>query len=561
MKVWLVDIIRNPENLSWAERLEVPSDEGRNYKVDQWCNRDLIPIPKERRTYTTMSYFGYWTVSGACVSAWTIGSTMLSYGLNAKQAIACVVVGSLLTGLLAISCGWMGEMYQIGFTVSSRYSYGFYGSYIPVVIRSFIACMWFGMQAYWGGQATRNLIGAIIPGFIDGSLANEFSGSSHLAKNDFIGLCIWGIFFCYFLTIPPERMQIPFYVSFVFFVGTCFGLLGWAVSVAGGAGPLFHSKATTTGSVGWGVMFGITALIGSWGAGCLGQSDWTRYAKTRYAPTLSQMIAAPMTIIVTAIIGVIVTSASYTVFDELVWNPIQLIPRIQQHYHSSPGARAGCFFASIGLVTAQMTISVVLNSVSTGMDLSGLCPKYINIRRGGYLMAAIGILCQPWQLLATAAKFLTVLSGFGIFVAPMTGVMLADFFVARKMKLRVCDLYRTHDSIYWLGEEGNWRGGFNWRGFVSAALGTAFLMPGLIAAAGPYSIASGWSRLYNLTFIVGTAISFAVSCTLNYFFPTPGNGLVAPFIEEDIISARFSSAGEGSNDEGKEPYSVQVDSV
>jgi hypothetical protein len=74
------------------------------------------------------------------------------------------IVGGILTGLLAVGCGWMGENHHIGFTVSSRFSWGMQGSYFPVTLRIFVACMWFGMQAYWGGQATRVLWGAIIPG-------------------------------------------------------------------------------------------------------------------------------------------------------------------------------------------------------------------------------------------------------------------------------------------------------------------------------------------------------------------------------------------------------------
>lgn len=73
---------------------------------------------------------------------------------------------------------------------------------------------------------------------------------------------------------------------------------------------------------------------------------------------------------------------------------------------------------TIRLTTEQ--ISVVLNSVSTGMDMAGLCPKYINIIRGSYIMAVIGIATQPWQLLNTADRFLRVLSGFGVFMAPAT---------------------------------------------------------------------------------------------------------------------------------------------
>jgi NCS1 family nucleobase:cation symporter-1 len=144
-----------------------PKDEDAQYENTTWCNRDLIPTPPDRRTYGVWSYFGanlcpsallkdqlndlfflgYWTVSGSCISAWSTGSTLLAFGLSPQQAIAVVVsalissgnnssdfvkfqvVGGILAGLLAVACGWMGENHHIGFTVSSRFSWGMRGSY------------------------------------------------------------------------------------------------------------------------------------------------------------------------------------------------------------------------------------------------------------------------------------------------------------------------------------------------------------------------------------------------------------------------------------------------
>lgn len=101
----------------------------------------------------------------------------------------------------------------------------------------------------------------------------------------------------------------------------------------------------------------ILAILGAWGAGTLGQSDWTRYANRKFAPTLSQLIAAPITISVTAIIGIIVTSAAKDVLGEIIWNPIYLLADLQEEYHSSPRSRAGVFFASLGLVSSQLAVS------------------------------------------------------------------------------------------------------------------------------------------------------------------------------------------------------------
>ncbi|KAL5338230.1 permease for cytosine/purines, uracil, thiamine, allantoin-domain-containing protein [Aspergillus crustosus] len=534
---------------SWPEikqRLECPVDEDAEYENTTWCNRDLIPIPPERRTYGVWSYFGYWTVSGSCISAWSTGSTLLSFGLSPQQAIGVVILGGFLCGLLAVACGWMGEVHHIGFTVSSRFSWGMRGSYFPVILRTFVSCMWFGMQAFWGGQATRVMIGAIIPGFAH--MKNYFAESSHLQTNDFIGLVIWMFGFVPAVLIRPEKLQIPFFICFVFFCGSCFGMLIWAVSQASGPGNLFHEPGSAP-NTGWAFMFGITAILGSWGSGTLGQSDWVRYSKRRHAPTLSQLVACPITIALTATIGIIVTSASNKIMGgEIQWNPIYLLADMQEYYGSSPRVRAGVFFASLGMVASQFSISVVLNSVSCGMDLAGLWPKYINIRRGGYIMAVIGIATQPWQLISTADKFLSVLSGFGVFMAPATGLMLADYHLIRRHRLKLSDLYRgDSSSIYWF------RSGVNWRAFAAFTAGMWPLLPGLAANVNAWDDGQwvGWLRLYNLTFIVGLAISFLTFWALNYFFPVQGVNEDGPFIHEGVIDG-VSRGSLSKSEEGRD---------
>ncbi|KAL4978851.1 permease for cytosine/purines, uracil, thiamine, allantoin-domain-containing protein [Aspergillus desertorum] len=543
-----------------------PVDEDADYANTTWCNRDLIPIPPERRTYGVWSYFGYWTVSGACVSAWSTGSTLLAFGLSPQQAIGVIILGSFLTGLLSVFCGWMGEVHHIGFTVSSRFSWGMRGSYcaspghclhdrslmriaVPVILRSFIGCMWFGMQAFWGGQATRVMIGAVIPGFAH--MKNYFSPSSHLQTNDFIGLIIWMAGFIPAVLIKPEKLQMPFFFCFVLFCGTCFGMLIWSVSQAHGAGPLFHEPGTAP-NTGWAFMFGVTAILGSWGSGTLGQSDWVRYSKRRYAPTLSQLVACPMTIAITATIGIVVTSASNQVLGgEIQWNPIYLLADVQEYYGSSPRVRAGVFFASLGCVASQFSISVVLNSVSTGMDLAGLWPRYLNIVRGSYIMAIIGIATQPWQLISTADKFLSVLSGFGVFMAPATGLMLADYHLIRRHRLKLSDLYiGSPSSIYWFNH------GVNWRALVAFTSGMWPLLPGLAANVNSWTEAkwTGWLRLYNLTFIVGLAISLLVFWGLSIVFPVPETDTDGPFVLEGLDAVcdggekSATSFGSGSRD-------------
>ncbi|KAK4063638.1 hypothetical protein Trihar35433_8346 [Trichoderma harzianum] len=486
----------------WAaikHKLECPKDEDANYDNTTWCNRDLIPIPPDRRTFHIWSYLGYWTVSGSNLSAWSLGSTLLAFGLGPAEAIGVLILGGFLTGCLAVVAGWPGAKHNIGFTVSSRFSWGMRGSYCLAHMR------------------------------------NSFSESSHLATNDFIGLVIWMCAFIPAILIKPEKLQIPFVICFFLFCGSCFGILIWSVSTANGAGELFHQKKDTT-NMGWAFMFGITSVLGAWGSGTLGQSDWTRYAKTKHSPTLSQLIATPLTITVTAVIGIIATSASNHILGgEILWNPIYLLAAVQEHYHSSPGVRAAVFFAGIGIVASQLSISIVLNSMSTGMDLAGLWPKYINIRRGSYVMMVVGIATQPWQLLATASKFLTVLSGFGVFMGPLTGILLADYHIHWRRKLQLNDLYvGSKHSAYW------YQHGFNWRPFVvftlcmwpglrlsprvsptKNAADLEYHVAGLVATANSYTDKKyqNWIHIYNISFLLGLTTSFVLFTVVNYMCP------------------------------------------
>lgn len=535
----------------WLERFALDVPQGVQYTNTVWTNRDLVPIPAERRLWNAWGYIGYWTVGGSCVTAWTLGSTMLAHGSNAPHAIGACVIGAFITGLLAVGNGLVGDKHHIGYTVSCRATFGMRGSYIPIVLRCCITSAWFGLQAFWGGQAVKAMIGALIPGFITGDLDQLFSRSSHLAKNDFIGFWIWMVAFVGLLFLPPEKMQLPFLCSFVLLMSSCFALLGWTVSLAGGAGPLFSKDWTPevhkNRAVGWTMVFGVSSVLSTWGTGCLSQSDWTRYAKRPSEPRWSQMIAAPLTIILTACMGIIVTSASMVIFNgKILWNPIQMLPLLQKHLHHTAASRAGVFFIGLGFAVSQLALALVLNSVSTGMDLAGLFPKYISITRGAALMVIIGIAIQPWQLVANSAKFLTVLAAFGIFVSPITGVMLADLLAVRRNKFVIHDLYHTkrensdEKSIYWFTR------GFNIWNLVAIIVGMWPMIPGLANAAImasdqrhyehpeiPEPLPLGWRRVYNIGFFVGFAISFTITYVAAVLKPPPGVGIHSTWCSGD----------------------------
>ncbi|ESK93519.1 ncs1 nucleoside transporter family protein [Moniliophthora roreri MCA 2997] len=543
-------------------RIEVPIDPDATYKNDHWTNRDLIPMPKERRTYAIWSYCIYWCISGMCISAYTTGSTLLAFGLTPQQAIGALIVGAFCTGLLSVACGWMGERHHIGFTVSSRHTWGMRGAYFPIIIQTFVTIFWDGLQAYWGGQATTVTLGAIFTSLAH--MKSTLAGGVLMTK-DLIGMVIYYVFFIAIMQVPPEKLQKPFIVSSILFAGTLIGLLAWAVSTVDGGGPMWNEPGNPShGSIGWSMMFGITSVLGAWGGGTLGQSDWTRYANRPFAPTLSQMFFAPMTITVTCIVGIVVTSCAKQILGgQIIWQPFVLMARIQDFYGDSPRARAAVFFAGLGCTCAQLGVSIVLNSVSAGMDMAGLNPKYLNIRRGAFILAAAGILSNPWQYLSNATTFLTVISGFGIFTAPFTGVMLADYHIVRRYVIKMKDLYiGDKRSLYWY-----WHG-FHWRALAAWVMGVFPTMPGMIMTVTDPTTYNAWVKLFNITFFVGLSISFVTYYVICWISPPPGLGIGETrhddsmiFGEKDSVASRGSESPDHKEQDGLETKVPDLSSV
>ena len=258
----------------------------------------------------------------------------------------------------------------------------------------------------------------------------------------------------------------PKQITFIMITCSMFGILIWAISAAGGPGTLFYTPSTQRGSVlSWNAVYGLQSIVGSQASGCLGQSDWTRYARTPNAALFGQLVAAPILIVVTSVCGILITSATETIYGEYIWNPFELLLTIQQH-SLSPGARAGTFFAALGFLASQLALCQMLNCISSGMDLAALCPKWINIRRGGYLVTVISMAICPWNYVTKPTTFITVLSGWSVFLSPMTGIVVADYFLVRRGKYHVGDLYASDaGGAYWYYH------GFNFRGFTAWVMG------------------------------------------------------------------------------------------
>ncbi|GIZ47129.1 hypothetical protein CKM354_001022900 [Cercospora kikuchii] len=514
----------------WAHRLECPVDPDANYHNTFWCNRDLIPIPSSRRTWTWQGYAGYWVIAGINTTAWTSGSSLLALGLSVPQAMGVMVGVALISAIIAVLAGWPGSHEYLGFTVVCRASWGMRGGFWPVLNRIVTAIVWLGIQMYWGGQAVKIILGAIV-GRRWVELRNTLPESANVDTASLISFFVFLVIFMPCLMVPPERLQMPFRVTFVMITCTMFGMLGWAIATNNGPGELLYTPSTGKGSaLSWAALYGLQSIIGSQASGCLGQSDWTRYAKTPNAALIGQSIMAPLTICLTAVCGLLITSATAEIYGVYLWNPFELLLHIQQT-SLSPATRAGTFFAGLGFLCSQLALCIVLNCVSAGMDLAALCPKWINIRRGGYFISVIAIAICPWNYVTKPTTFITVLSGWSVFLSPMTGIVIADYFLVRRRGYHVGDLYTGNSSSAYWGTAG-----FNWRGFAAWTMGIWPVLPGFARSVQGTAAGGGWDHIYQMTYFYGFFAALAVYWALHTAFPQPKQTGRSPFVLQEHAS-------------------------
>jgi len=122
-------------------------------------------------------------------------------------------------------------------------------------------------------------------------------------------------------------------------------------------------------------------------------------------------------------------------------------------------------------------------------------------------------------LINRAATFVTVLSSFSVFLAPLMGVMIADYFFVRHQRIKLSHLYRFEDSDYWFYN------GFNLRVLPCWIAGWAPTIGGLIVSAGGMTNAPrALFQLYYTAFFTGMAISFTSFYAVNVLFPIVGSG-------------------------------------
>ena len=456
-------------------------------------NHDLAPIPIAKRTWGVYNYASLWVAMSVCIPTYMLASGLIAGGMSWWQAIGTILLGNLIVLVPMLLNAHAGTRYGIPFPVFVRASFGVRGANVPAVLRALVACGWFGIQTWIGGQAIYSMAQIVWPS------AAQVPGGA------------WICFFAFWLINMAviwrgiETIKVLEGIGAPFMLGIGLLLLFWITRKAGGFGPVLSSPSKFKTSAEFFHFFipSLTGMVGFWATVALNIPDFTRYAKSQRDQMLGQALGLPAAMTLYSFIGVAVTSASVVLFGEPVWDPVALLGRFHEPVIAS--------IALVALLIATLNTNVAANVVSPSNDFSNLNPRLISFRTGGMITGLVGICMMPWKLMGDFSAYIFGwLIGYSGLLGPIAGVMIADYFLIRKCDLQVDDLYRRN-GVY------EYRNGVNFSALIALVVGIAVALFGLVVPA------ARW--LYDYAWFVGFFVSGGLYTVLMRRAPQPARNL------------------------------------
>jgi len=437
-------------------------------------NPDLAPV--RERTWSTYNYAALWVSMSVNILTYMLAASFIQGGMDWKQAVVTVFIGNAIVLVPMLLNSYPGARYGIPFPVLARSSFGVLGANVAAVLRAMVACGWFGIQTWIGGEAIDVLLRTVWPVWASVPHHTGICFMLFWAVN--LAVVLAGIKYIRFL----QGVSAPILLA----VGLV--LLGWAYFRAGGFGPMLAAppRFTSTSEL---LKFMIPALngtVGFWATVSLNIPDFTRFARDPRGQAIGQALALPLTMTLYSFIGIAVTSATVIIYGTAIWDPVQLLAR----FHSP----VAVIVALLAVLLATLNVNIGANVVSPANDFSNLWPRRISFKTGGVITCFAGIAMMPWKLLANHKTFIFGwLGGYAAVLGPVAGIMICDFYLVRRRRLRVRDLY-LREGIY------EYSKGFNWRCIGALCLGTGVALVGLVVP--PLHV------FYDYSWFVGFTVSF-----------------------------------------------------
>ncbi|KAI9926601.1 hypothetical protein ASPWEDRAFT_176429 [Aspergillus wentii DTO 134E9] len=497
---------------TWVkESIRLEETEGQ-IEHTKWVNEDLLPTPPEKQSWRWWNYITfYWSIS---FTNWTLGSTMVGIGLSWWQAIVVIFVSQFISSIAMAFNSRSASVYHIGYPCVARSVFGMWGSYYFVGARAIMAVVWYAVQMYFGAEYMYNILRAIF-GHKFTDIANglpERAGISTSLMLSFFLCWLVHLPFCYF---RPYQLRGFYWFKTIVSLPSMFGLFIWAmIDTKGQLGSLYSSTSRSSSGTAWFILAGINSGLGNTANLITNQPDYVRWTRNRSGPIWTQLLVNPLAVTLSASLGILSTNAVNYKYNTNIWNQWDMMNLILDEYWS-PKTRFAIFLCAFAWMVQILGTNIAANMMSFGADAAMLFPAYINMRRGQFIVEFLAWAVCPWEILASATKFETFLSGYGLFMASVVSIMLCDYFLLTKGNIFIPSLYnptRANKNYYY-------HRGWNVQAAISYIVGIALPFPGFCGQLGA-NVTTAASHMMDIAWIMAFVTSFVSYYVICSIWPT-----------------------------------------
>ena len=457
-------------------------------------NKDLAPTPKKDKNWGWFEIFNVWANDVQSLFGYTLAASLfLTYGLNGWAVFLAIILAGFFIMWLVNLSGKPSVKHGIPYPVFARVSMGTTGANFPAMTRGIVAMFWYGAQTYFAATAVALLFRAL--GAEGGG--SEFLGMDGTMWISFIivaGFQVW----LFWNGIELIRKFLNFAGPAVYAIMIILMIMIW--SKAGGGllsevGNIFAGTGSYEGSSFGAFLAIFGTMVAYFAAVVINFGDFSRFVKNEAEMRKGNLWGLPGNIVLFSFIALMVTAGTVAVFGETLTNPTDIVERVG-HLGLTVIAAFAFFAATIG-------INLVANFVPPAYDLSNLMPDKINFRTGGLITAIVGfIIGALWVSFISQVGMFPFVNTLGAILAPVYGIMIVDYYVIKKQRLDVNQLFSAKK-----GSKYYYNDGWNQKAFVAWAI------------AGVFSVLTVWhpalSGLGGYAWIIGAALGTVLHLMLS----------------------------------------------
>ena len=443
-------------------------------------NEDLAPA--KDRNWKTYSLFAMWMSDVHSIGGYTFAAGLFAFGLVGWQVLVALIIGIALVNVAINWMGYAGQRTGVPYPVLARASFGVFGANIPALVRAVIAIFWYGIQTWLASVALIVLLLRVWPQLAP-MTEGGFLGLSPLGWIAFLALAALQLIL-FSSGMNAVRRLVDFAGPAIWVV--MLGLAVWVLVASGGDIAFeFSTKQVDFGGMAYGFFASISLTVAYFSTLMLNYCDFSRFAPSKRAVTLANFWGLSVNFIAFSVVSVVVTGGSLAIFGEYIFDPVELVAKIDN--------TVAILLGAVTFVVATIGINVVANFVSPAYDLANAAPKHISFRRGGIITSILSVMILPWNVYANPIAVNYFLGGLAAFLGPLFTIIMADYYLIQKGRINVPDLYRTVPGSRYLYRKG-----------VNPAAVYAFVPSAAIAAV--VALVPGLNGLAPFSWFIGAAL-------------------------------------------------------